>query len=193
MMDTGVSRRRLCGLIGTAGLGLAVAPAASLAVPIPAEKPSVVPPSKQDRRLQFFHLHTGERLDTAYQAGGEIDPGALAEVNWFLRDFRNDQQTDIDVALLDILYRLTGQLDTAKPVHIVSAYRSPETNEMLIRNGHGVARKSFHLSGRAIDIRIPGRRLHDVRKAALSLAAGGVGYYPRSNFLHLDTGRVRRW
>lgn len=152
-----------------------------------------MPSANRDRRVRFHNLHTGERLDATYWSGGQFDPGALTDINWLLRDFRNDQTIEIDVALLDMLHRLTDRLDTAKPVHIVSAYRSPETNEMLIRNGHGVARKSFHLSGRAIDIRIPGRRLKDVRKVALAMAAGGVGYYPRSNFLHIDTGRVRRW
>lgn len=183
-MNSSVSRRQLCGLMGLTGLGLALAPTASMAVPLP--KP-------RDRKLKFYHLHTGEHLAVTYRAGGELNDDALSEINWLLRDFRNDQQTDIDVGLLDMLYRLTGELGVSKPVHIVSAYRSPETNEMLIRNGRGVARKSFHLSGRALDIRIPGRRLKDVQKAALAMAAGGVGYYPRSNFLHIDTGRVRRW
>tara|TARA_R110002167_G_scaffold140878_1_gene328858 strand:+ start:962 stop:1513 length:552 start_codon:yes stop_codon:yes gene_type:complete len=183
-MDISVSRRRLFGMAGAATVGMTMLPTVGLARNAPGEG---------ERKLNFYHLHTGERLSATYWSGGTYEVEELDRINWLLRDFRNDQRAEIDVRLLDTLYRLSNTLEISKPLHIISAYRSPATNEMLIRKGHGVAKRSMHLSGKAIDIRVPGRRLKDVRRAALAMAAGGVGYYPSSNFLHLDTGRVRRW
>lgn len=182
MNDSSVSRRGFLNKLGGIGAGLMLAPTVSLAKT-----------EARERKISFRHLHTGERLNATYWADGAYVDDELSRINWLLRDFRNDQRTQIDPDLLDILYRIGRRLDTKSAFHVISAYRSPETNEMLIRKGHGVARRSMHLTGRAIDIRVPGRRLKDVRGAALAMAAGGVGYYPSSNFLHLDTGRVRRW
>ena len=116
---------------------------------------------------------------------------ALGQVNSFLRDFRTREVHDIDPKLLDLLHRLAGELDAAEPYHVISGYRSPRTNSALRSKSGGVAKYSLH--GKAIDIRIPGVPLARVREAALDLKLGGVGYYPGSDFVHVDTGRVRAW
>ncbi|MBF0256104.1 MAG: DUF882 domain-containing protein [Gammaproteobacteria bacterium] len=145
------------------------------------------------RYLSFHHTHTGEKLKLTYWENGKYLRDALAEVNHHLRDHRNNEVTQMDRDLLDQLFVLHKKLDTDKPFHIISGYRSPRTNEMLRRQGRGVAKRSMHMTGKAIDIRVPGHSLSQVRLAALSMHSGGVGYYPSSQFVHLDTGRVRRW
>ncbi|GAA5315867.1 MAG: DUF882 domain-containing protein [Candidatus Pelagadaptatus aseana] len=143
--------------------------------------------------MDLLHLHTGERLTTRYWEQGHYHADALSEINHFFRDHRNNQIAGIDPALLDSIHQLQQHLDYQGEIHIISGYRSPETNEKLRQQGRGVAKRSFHLQGRAIDLRLPKADLSDVRKAALALHNGGVGYYPNSNFLHLDTGRKRQW
>lgn len=145
------------------------------------------------RALQFINLHTGERASITYWAEGDYLGDALREINWVLRDHRTDEILPIDTSLLDLLHRLKLRLDTEAPFHVISGYRSPVTNAKLIEAGHGVATTSLHMQGRAIDIRLPDRPLLSVRAAALSLEAGGVGYYPKSDFVHVDVGRVRMW
>jgi len=145
------------------------------------------------RRISFENLHTGERLDTVYWVNGTYQPGALRAINVLLRDFRNGEIHPIDRKLLDLLVQLRSHLHTAAPIQVISGYRSPETNAMLAAYTDGVAAGSLHMEGMAIDIRIPGRSLRQVHRAALNLAEGGVGYYPHSDFVHVDTGRVRRW
>lgn len=147
------------------------------------------------RVLQFEHTHTGERLSLAYAAGGRYVDAALDAVRHFLRDFRNGATHPIDPGLLDQLHGLATITATHAPFQVISGYRSPATNELLRREGHGVAAHSLHLQGRAIDIRLADIPLADLREAALSLRAGGVGYYPSadSDFVHIDTGRVRFW
>jgi len=145
------------------------------------------------RRLSFESLHTGERLDTVYWANGAYEPGALHAINVLLRDFRNGEVYPIDRNLLDLLVRLQTRMHSTAPIQVISGYRSPETNAMLASYSDGVAAGSLHMSGMAIDIRLPGRSLRQVHQVALSMGAGGVGYYPRSDFVHMDTGRVRRW
>jgi uncharacterized protein YcbK (DUF882 family) len=149
-----------------------------------------------DRMLSFFHTHTGERLTSAYCCSGDYVPGALADVNHLLRDFRVNAIKPIDPALLDLLFQLNGKLETDQPFHVISGYRTPETNAMLQERGgahSGVATHSLHIDGKAIDIRVPGIALEHLRDLARSLQIGGVGYYPASNFVHVDTGRVRHW
>jgi uncharacterized protein YcbK (DUF882 family) len=149
-----------------------------------------------ERALSFFHTHTGERLSAAYCAAGEYIPAALKDVNTLLRDFRVNQVKPIDPELLDLLFELNGTLGTAQPFHVISGYRSPQTNHMLQERGgagSGVATHSLHMDGKAIDIRVPGVKLEHLRDAARSLKGGGVGFYPGSNFVHVDTGRVRYW
>jgi uncharacterized protein YcbK (DUF882 family) len=145
------------------------------------------------RTLSFRHTHTGETLSLAYAAGDMYFPGALARIDWLLRDFRNGQTRAIDPQLLDQLHTLAAVTGTGAPYEIISGYRSAETNELLHRRSGGVAAHSLHLQGRAIDLRLADVPLGDLRDAALSLRAGGVGYYAQSQFVHLDTGRVRRW
>jgi uncharacterized protein YcbK (DUF882 family) len=147
------------------------------------------------RLLRFEHTHTGEQLALTYAAGGRYVDAALDAIRHFLRDFRNGATHAIDPGLLDQLHRLAAVTATRAPFQVISGYRSPATNEMLRRGGHGVAAHSLHLQGRAIDIRLADVPLVDLREAALSLRAGGVGYYPsaESEFVHIDTGRVRWW
>ena len=147
------------------------------------------------RTLSFEHLHTGEKLSLVYAIGDQYVKDALQSVRQFLRDFRNGETHVIDPALLDQLSTLASVTGTKAPYQVISGYRSPVTNAMLRREGHGVATASLHLKGQAIDIRLADVALADLRDAALSLHAGGVGYYPSadSNFVHVDTGAVRRW
>lgn len=149
-----------------------------------------------DRRvLALDNLHTGERLNLTYWAGGSYIPDALAEVNKVLRDFRSGEVHPIAPNLLDLLALLRATLETGAAFQVISGYRSPATNAML-RGGDehsGVASKSLHMQGMAIDVRMRGRPLSDLHNAALSLRGGGVGYYPASDFVHVDVGRVRRW
>jgi len=145
------------------------------------------------RSLSFYNTHTGERLVVEYFASGDYVPDALREVNWFLRDFRTGGVHDIDPGVLDILTRVHELTGVSRPFDVISGYRSPETNAMLRRRSKEVASGSLHQVGKAIDVRLPGVALTKVRDAGLALGLGGVGYYRRSNFVHLDTGRVRRW
>ena len=155
--------------------------------------PQTVFAADKPRSISFDNLHTGETLKTTYWADGGYVRDALKEIDWVLRDFRTGDIKAIDPGLLDILNALHKQLDSTAPYGIISGYRSPATNAMLHENSNGVATKSLHMRGMAIDVRLGDRALKDLHKAALSLKAGGVGYYPRSNFVHLDTGRVRHW
>jgi uncharacterized protein YcbK (DUF882 family) len=148
---------------------------------------------RKERRLAFHHLHTGETLETTYFADGAYQEGELRRASWLLRDWRAKRARAVDPGLLDLVWATRERLGTAAPVHVVCGYRTPETNAMLRRRGEGVARASLHLKGMAVDLRVPGRPLRQVRAAAAGLKGGGVGYYPRSDFVHLDTGRVRHW
>jgi len=149
-----------------------------------------------ERVLSFFNIHTGERLTTAYCRGGAYQPQALQQINVLLRDFRANEVKPIDPGLLDLLHELHGTLGIDQPFHVISGYRSAQTNAMLRARGgtdSGVASGSLHMVGKAIDIRVPGVALEQVRSAARALKLGGVGFYPSSDFVHVDTGRVRFW
>ncbi len=144
------------------------------------------------RDLSFYHTHTGQELDVTYRIGGRYDPIALDKVNHHLQDFRTRETHPIDPNLLDILYKIKE--DAGGGVYeVISGYRSPKTNSMLRGKSNGVARRSLHMDGKAIDVRLSGLRIGDLRDIARSLEKGGVGYYPKSDFVHLDTGRVRFW
>lgn len=149
--------------------------------------------TRNERRLAFHNLHTGEKLTTTYWAEGNYIAHELKSLNYLLRDHRNGEVHTIDENLLDLLYVLQQTVDKKGAYHIISGYRSPATNAKLRKQSSGVAKKSLHMLGKAIDIRLPGTELKYLRKAALSLHLGGVGYYPKSNFIHLDTGRPRFW
>jgi uncharacterized protein YcbK (DUF882 family) len=145
------------------------------------------------RALSLHNLHTDEALNLVYWADGEYLADARQRIAYLLRDFRTNKVHAIDSRLLDLLSILRARLKTDAPYQIISGYRSPETNAMLHRISEGVASNSLHIQGQAIDIRVPGRSLEQVHRTALAMEAGGVGYYPRSDFVHVDVGRVRRW
>ncbi|MEW5756978.1 MAG: DUF882 domain-containing protein [Pseudomonadota bacterium] len=146
-----------------------------------------------ERALAFYNTHTGETLRTVYWAQDEYLADSLAEINHILRDHRTNETTAMEARLLDLLFALQGRVENTRPFEIISGYRSPASNAALAVRSDGVASKSLHMQGMAIDIRLPGCALKDLRDAALALRAGGVGYYPKSDFVHIDTGRVRRW
>ncbi|MGE3841227.1 MAG: YcbK family protein [Vicinamibacterales bacterium] len=154
---------------------------------------SLLASTDPSRSLQFIHTHTGEHLDVEYFTNGAYAEDALGAVNHFLRDFRTGEVHTIDPLLLDVLHALTRATESSTPFAVISGYRSPATNQMLRQHSEGVAARSLHMTGRAIDIRLADVALGSLRAAAVSLGRGGVGYYPASNFVHVDTGRVRTW
>lgn len=149
--------------------------------------------SIDERQLSFYHTHTAKRLDVVYARGGQYIDSALDEIEDFLSDFRTGDRETIDPDLLDLIYDVRASLGGEGTFEVISAYRSPKTNEMLRGRSSGVAENSQHTVGKAIDVRLRGAELERVRDAAIALQRGGVGYYAESNFVHLDTGRVRRW
>lgn len=151
------------------------------------------PVRHSDKSLRFYHTHTGETLNRVFWADGEYVPDALKDINRLLRDHRTNEVSPIEPRLLSLLERLTSLTGANDTLHVISGYRSPRTNQALADRSDGVSRHSLHMDGKAIDIRIPGRDLQSVRNAALSLRGGGVGFYPLSQFVHVDVGRVRAW
>lgn len=143
--------------------------------------------------LALYNTHTGESLFATYSRSGQLLPSALQKINHILRDHRTGEVKEIDVRLLDLLERLAQELRCTQPFHVISGYRSKQTNDYLRRAGGGVAAGSLHMAGQAIDIRVPGCSLVNLRQTALSLKGGGVGYYPQPDFVHVDIGRVRCW
>lgn len=142
--------------------------------------------------MSFYHTHTGEHLKIDYSCDG-CSPAAMNRLNNFLRDFRTGEVHPIDPALLDIIYGIQQKSGSRGVIEIISGFRSPRTNELLRSQSNGVARKSLHMKGQALDIRIVDLKTRDLRDAALSLHRGGVGYYAKSDFVHIDTGRYRYW
>lgn len=176
------NRRKLLAL-GGAALGAALLPTsafATLSTPRP-------------RILTLNNLNTGETIKAEFFDGRGYIQDELARLNHFFRDYRANKVKTIDPQLFDQLFRLQGLLGTRKPVQLISGYRSPVTNNNLRAHSRGVAKNSYHTKGQAMDFHIEGIALSNVRKAALAMGAGGVGYYPRSNFVHIDTGPVRNW
>jgi uncharacterized protein YcbK (DUF882 family) len=146
-----------------------------------------------EKSLKLFNTHTGETFNSVFWADGQFLPDALNDINRLLRDHRSGKVMPIDRNLLLLLEKVSAQTGSGNTVHVISGYRSPETNQLLAASSDGVARHSLHLEGKAIDIRVPNRDLDLVHKVALSLHGGGVGFYPDSQFVHIDTGRVRHW
>jgi uncharacterized protein YcbK (DUF882 family) len=176
------SRRLFLRLSGVAALGLAGLPVLARASA-----------SAHERVLGFYNTHTGERVRATYWADGSYLASELVAIDRVLRDHRSGETVAIDRRLFDILYDLQMASESRADFHVISGYRSPATNAALRRHSSGVARGSLHTLGKAIDIRLPGRDLAELHRTALALRAGGVGYYPRDAFLHLDTGRFRTW
>lgn len=182
MSSFNLSRRKLL-LSGSALAGIALLPESALAS-LSTSRPRV---------LTLNNLHTGESLKTEFFNGKTYNQSELVRLNHFFRDYRANLTKTIDPQLFDHLFRLQVLLGTRKPVQLISGYRSLATNNMLRESGPGVAKHSYHTKGQAMDFHIEGIALNNIRKAALTMRAGGVGYYPRSNFVHIDTGPVRHW
>lgn len=176
-----LSRRSLLGL----GLG-----AAALAFVRPVEAAVRAMP---ERALTLYNTHTGEWLKTVYWAEGRYLAKSLTQVNRILRDHRSDEIHPMDPRLLDVMVAVHRKFGNKGAIHIISGYRSPESNAILASASDGVAHHSLHMAGKAVDIRLPGQSVRIIGKAAKSLKAGGVGTYPASNFVHVDTGRIRFW
>jgi uncharacterized protein YcbK (DUF882 family) len=145
------------------------------------------------RRLVLQNTHTGEVLDTIYRVNGAPQPAELGRIDWIFRDHRAGSVLPIDSRLFDVLHELAVAAGVEPRYEIISGYRSPATNAMLVAASDGVSSRSLHMEGKAIDIRLAGVPLARLRDLALARAAGGVGYYPGSDFVHLDVGRVRSW
>jgi len=194
-----MNRRNLLKLAGGALLNGAVfaGGAAALLGPAGATSPAATArrtvAGNDVRLLSFVNTHTGDTFADAYFQNGNYVPDAMAAINQVMRDHRSGDVHEIDPRLLDQLHRLKGDVGASAPFQIISGYRSPATNAALAAQSNGVATHSLHMDGRAIDIRVGGVDLARLRDAAVAMQAGGVGYYEASDFIHIDTGRVRRW
>ncbi|PID60950.1 MAG: Twin-arginine translocation pathway signal [Gammaproteobacteria bacterium] len=180
--DNTAARRRFL----RQGLALGMGAGAMAAAPL-----SVAATSS--RRVHLINDHTWEKLDIVYYTHGMYIDESLAQINHLMRDHRVNREIRMDPQLLDQIEMLQRNIGAAEPIHILSGYRTPETNARLRKRSPGVAKYSLHMEGRAADIYIPGVDISAVRNAALDLKAGGVGYYSSSGFVHIDTGRVRTW
>jgi uncharacterized protein YcbK (DUF882 family) len=149
--------------------------------------------TQRARSLFFIHTHTGERVSETYYDNGAYVVESLNRIHHLLRDFRTDEVHAIDVRVLDILHDLQAMTGHDAPYEIISGYRSPKTNAALRRSSTGVAEHSFHMQGRAIDVRLSGYATRELHALARTMGRGGVGFYPRSDFIHLDSGPVRFW
>lgn len=186
---SGYTKRDLlkAGILGAAGLMIpgvmGTANAARLAIP-----------DGGSFRISFRNAHTGDSFSGTYRVGDRYLPEAFEDINYALRDFRTGEVFPIDPRVIDIIYAVRQKSSSDRPFEVLSGYRSPRTNTMLrSRGGGGVASNSLHLTGQALDVRLPGQSIKGLRDIGVSLRAGGVGYYPRSNFVHFDTGRFRTW
>jgi uncharacterized protein YcbK (DUF882 family) len=210
LADRRLSRRRFFKW-GALAAGMSLIPRSAVAgrsifhPPInPPEKP-IAPYSTSSRSLfhplanpseksvALYNTHTGEGVNAVYWVQGEYLPEALSAVDRVLRDHRTDEIKPIDPQLLDLLHAISDELGCPHPFYIVSGYRSPETNAYLRFLSRRVAEHSLHMDGKAVDLRLPGWACHTVRRVAMELRMGGVGYYPRADFVHVDVGRVRYW
>ncbi|MGP8191578.1 MAG: DUF882 domain-containing protein, partial [Methylovirgula sp.] len=143
------------------------------------------------RSLDLYHSHTGESIHATFRVNGAYDPAVLEKLNYFLRDWRNNDVTHMDPRLFDVVWEVYRTAGAAQPVEVVSAYRSPETNAMLRARSKAVAEHSQHILGKAMDSRVTGLSMEQIREIGMRLQRGGVGYYQRENFVHLDVGNVR--
>ncbi len=146
-----------------------------------------------DREIKLYNVHTGEHLRATYWSKDHFVQSEIDRINYFLRDFRTGEVKEMDIKLLDLLYAIQLIRDTDRPFQVLSGYRSKKTNEMLRKHSESVAKNSFHIKAKAIDINLPGTQLKDLKKLAKFLRRGGVGYYPKNGFMHIDTGPIRYW
>jgi uncharacterized protein YcbK (DUF882 family) len=190
VIDAAPCRRDILrtGLWGGLALGL------GMLAPLPAQAARVSMPDAGRFQIAFRNQHTGESFSGAYRVGNKYLPDAFKQINVVLRDFRVNEVFPIDPRVIDILYMIRAKTGSqGGTFEVLSGYRSPKTNAMLRRASGGVAKNSLHLTGQAIDIRMDGVSTKRLGEVARTLQAGGVGYYPRSNFVHVDTGRIRHW
>lgn len=157
--------------------------------PLVAARPVVT----QARWVHLHNVHTGEKLEAAYWENGGYVPDAVQALNKVLRDYRNDQVHPMNPGLYDILDQIRTKTESKTPFQVISGYRSPATNKLLRERSGEVAKHSLHMDGKAMDIYLEDVALEHIRAAALDLGRGGVGYYPESNFVHVDVGPVRQW
>jgi len=217
LTDHRLSRRRFLGWgVLAAGMSLIPQPAVARKQPAVARKRILQPPrnplqnftspetwprrslfqpasNTPEKAVALYNTHTGESLNAVYWFRGQYLPEAMSAVDRVLRDHRTDEIKPIDPQLLDLLHAIRGELECSRPFYVISAYRSPTTNAFLRFMSRRVAEHSLHMDGKAIDLRIPGWDSHAVRRVAMELRRGGVGYYPSSNFVHVDVGPVRYW
>lgn len=180
--DKGLSRRSFF------ILGAAAATSAVIPTPVQAALRMF-----QDRSLTLYNTHTGEHLSEVYWSRGKYLAEGMRRVSKLLRDHRSGDTHPIDPAVLDLIAAVQHKCDAHGPIHIISGYRSPATNAWLSAHTDGVACNSMHIKGKAVDIRLPGKSVHHVGRVAMALHGGGVGIYPASDFVHIDSGRVRHW
>lgn len=173
-----VGRRTLLGWLGAGALALHAQP---------------VWAATSKKSLAFRNTHTGETVNCTYWDAAGYRGDALSDIDHVLRDHRTGDVALMDLGLLDLLHALRTTMDTDEPFEVISGYRSPKTNEMLRQNGTGVDENSLHMTGRAIDVRLPGRDTADLRDTAIAFRSGGVGYYANSNFIHVDVGPIQQW
>lgn len=169
-----------------AALGASILPGTALAQ-------NASPAVLGGRDIHLFNAHTGEKFQGTYWVNGRYLPDAFSGIKGVMRDHRSGETFPIDPRLMDILYVLQNKVDNFGGFKVFSGYRSPKSNAMLRRNGEGVAKQSLHMTGQAIDIALPGTQLSRLHKTAIAVHSGGVGYYPKTGFVHVDTGRVRTW
>jgi uncharacterized protein YcbK (DUF882 family) len=173
-------------------LGFGIITAASLIIPgVTFASVNNLPES--ERRLFLYNLHTKEDINIAYWKNGNYVDDALNQLNYIFRDHYTGSVTTMDPKLFDFLFAIHQQIQSTEPFHLISGYRTKKTNEWLRKRNRNVSRKSLHIRGKAADIRLPEHKLKILRRAAYQLREGGVGYYPRSNFVHVDVGKVRFW
>ena len=182
--STGITRRGLLGVF--AATALVAAPTYSNAF-------GLLKGAGDIRRIRMYSGRTGESLDTIYWIEGEYIPQVMKEINHFMRDWRSGDRVEMDVRTVDIMAAAHSLMDVSEPYMLLSGYRSPATNAMLRSKSGGVARNSLHMKGQAADLRLKSRSVGQMAKAAEACASGGVGRYPRSNFVHMDCGPVRHW
>ena len=180
----GVNRRKFMGLMICAGISGLSSKSVFGALE---DRPTT------EKSLSLYNPHTKDRFHGVYWRNGEYVANALKKINHIMRDFRAGDIKQIDTHLLDLLSTISIKLKPKKPFHVISGYRSPETNAKLRKHGKGAAKNSYHIQGKAVDIRLPGYRTSALRRTAYRLKLGGVGYYPQQRFVHVDVGPIRYW
>ena len=181
--QSGFSRREFLGLSMTAAV-------ASL---VPSEIYAAAEEIQTEKTICLHNVYTLETIETVYWKDGAYLPEALSDINHIFRDIRSGKERTINKELINLLYDLQQEVNIEEPFHIVSGYRTPRSNALLRKTTKGVAKNSFHMYGKAVDIRLPDYSLKTLRRKAMKLQGGGVGFYPRSNFIHVDVGSVRYW